>query len=248
MVALSELRKVAVTATRQAAACRTKRATAVPADTRTDRPEPCNGLTEARAKLHAVATRTGFTDEDPLGLVLSALSDVLGAVGAITTEHAQRLEALQINARDLAQMEIDRAKQEIAAAESATIGRISTAIAASANAALVRRVQVFDRNTALAAASVLFASVVMALSVGYLYGRTVARAEIVQTEQDLAAAFRTGASGASAWLTLMMANDPTQALAECRGPTLWTDKATGRRACRVPLWLDPPPPTVPEPR
>ena len=25
-------------------------------------------------------------------------------------------------------------------------------------------------------------------------------------------------------------------------------RSAGRRACRVPLWLDPPPPTVPEPR
>ena len=246
---MSVLREVAKTATRQAEVRRVEQPLAVSADTRTGVHDPCNGLAAARARLQAAAIRAGFADDDPLGPVLRALSDVLGAVGAITTEHAQRLEAVQTNARDLAQTEIDRAKQEITAAESATIGRISMAIAASANAALLRRVRVFDRNTALAAASVLFAFVVLSLGGGYLYGRTAARAEIVQTGHDLSAAFRTGANGASAWLTLMMANDPTQALAECRGPALWTDKATGRRACRVPLWLDPPPPTVPdEPR
>jgi len=236
------LREVAMTATRQR---RVERPLAVPADTRTDVHDPCNGLAEARARLQAAATRAGFADDDPLGPVLTALSDVLGAVGAVSVDHAQRLETLQSGARDLAQTEIDRAKAEIAAAESVTIGRISSAIAASADAALVRRVRVFDRNTALAATGVLLACIGTAVAGGYLYGRTVTRTEIVQTEQGLAAAFRTGSRGASAWLTLMTANDPTQALAECREPALWIDKTTGRRACRVPLWLDPAPPTVP---
>jgi hypothetical protein len=245
MAAVSVLRDVAITATRKVAERRREHAVAVRAATQSDEPEPSNKLTQARARLQAEATRAGLIDEDPLGPVVSALSDMLGTVGDITGEHARRLEALLTGARDLAQTEIDRAKAEIAAAEAVTIGRISSAIAASADAALVKRVRVFDRNTALIAAGVLIASIGIALGGGYLWGRIVARAEIVQTEQNLTAAFRAGAGGAGAWLTLMTANDPTLALAECRGPASWIDKATGRRACRVPLWLDAVPPTVP---
>jgi hypothetical protein len=41
-----------------------------------------------------------------------------------------------------------------------------------------------------------------------------------------------------AWLSLMNANDPTQALAGCAGDAVKVIE--GRRACEVPLWLDPP--------
>jgi hypothetical protein len=245
MAAVSVLRDVAITAARKAEERRRESAGATHAATQSDEWEPSDKLTQARARLQAEAARAGLVDEDPLGPLVNVLSDMLGTVGEITGGHARRLETLQAGARDLTQAEIDRAKAEIASAESVTIGRISSAIAASADAALVRRVGVFDRNTALAAAGVLVASIGIALGSGYLWGRTVARAEVVQTEQNLSAAFRAGAGGAGAWLTLMMANDPTQALAECRGPALWTDKATGRRACRVPLWLDAIQPTVP---
>ena len=242
---MSVLRDVATTAIRRAAARSREQANALPADAQTDVLDPCNGLAESCARLRAAAARAGFADDDPLGVVLSALADLLGAVGTVTGEHARRLQTLQAGAREVAQLEIDRARQEIAAAESATVGRISSAIAASADAALARRVRVFDRNTALAATGILCASIGIAAGGGYLRGSVTGRAEVVRTEQKLAAAFRAGASGASAWLTLMTANDPTQALAECHGAALWIDKATGRRACRVPLWLDPPSPTAP---
>lgn len=248
MVALSVFLEGASSAIREAEAPQERPGKPVSGEAPTDVPAVLDGLAEARARLQAAAAHAGVSDEDPLGPVLNGLSDVLGAVATITAEHASRLETFQVRAGDLAQLVIDRAKTELAAAASVTIERIASAIAASADAALVKRVRVFDRNTALAATGILFASIGTAADAGYLCGRAVARSDIVETEQNLAAAFRAGAGGASAWLTLMTANDPTQALAECHGPALWIDKATGRRACRVPLWLDAVPPTVPNER
>jgi hypothetical protein len=52
------------------------------------------------------------------------------------------------------------------------------------------------------------------------------------------AAFQRGPAAAAAWLGLMAANDPVQALAGCSGSEIKV--ISGRRACTVPLWLDPP--------
>src|SRR4051812_14965792 len=170
MAAVSALRDVAIKAAQKADERRRQQEVAARAVTQSDECEPINKLTQARARLRTEAARAGLLAEDPLGPLVSALSDMLSTVGEITGGHAQRLETLQSGARDLAQAEIDRAKAEIAATESVTIDRISSAIAASADAALIKRVRVFDRNTALVAAGVFVASVGIALGAGYVWG------------------------------------------------------------------------------
>lgn len=50
-------------------------------------------------------------------------------------------------------------------------------------------------------------------------------------------AFRDG-PGAAAWANLMRSNDAGLMLATCTGLAVKTIE--GRRACNVPLWLDPP--------
>ena len=79
---------------------------------------------------------------------------------------------------------------------------------------------------------------------GYAWGRAEEAARTRDAAGALAAALRDGSASARAWLGLMENNDVQAALRRCEGRTVWTD-ATGRRACVVPLWLDPPSSVVP---
>lgn len=58
-----------------------------------------------------------------------------------------------------------------------------------------------------------------------------------------ALAFRDGPAGAAVWANLMRANDPNALKAACMGAAVWT--VEGRKACHMPVWLDPPNPAVP---
>jgi len=78
---------------------------------------------------------------------------------------------------------------------------------------------------------------------GFVWGRASAITAVHQTEQQLALAFRDGPSAAATWANLMRSNNAGLALASCTGAAVKT--VEGRRACNVPLWLDPPNPAAP---
>ena len=82
------------------------------------------------------------------------------------------------------------------------------------------------------------AAVLMAGVGGYAWGYRSARRETQVVEAGIQqAAFQRGPAAAAAWLGLMVASDPVQ-LAGCAGRDV--KMITGRRACTMPLWLDPP--------
>lgn len=72
----------------------------------------------------------------------------------------------------------------------------------------------------------------VALGVGYAAGRHGRAAEVRLVEQGLALSLPAG----SAWLGIIR-NNPDGA-AVLAGAQRWTDKATGRQAAAVPVWLD----------
>ena len=85
--------------------------------------------------------------------------------------------------------------------------------------------------------------ILVAAGGGFMGGWTAANASVHQTEQQLALAFRDGPKAATAWANLMRWNSADLALAACTGALVKT--VEGRRACNVPMWLDPPNMTVP---
>jgi len=85
---------------------------------------------------------------------------------------------------------------------------------------------------------VLVVGVAAAAGGGFRSGQTTANAAVHQTEQQLAQAFQNGPAAAASWANLMRSNDAGLALANCTGPAVRV--LDGRRACNVPLWLDPP--------
>jgi hypothetical protein len=144
-----------------------------------------------------------------------------------------------IEARRTADAEADRYNASILATETTIIQRIAGSIAASADKALTRRVQVFDRNTALWAAAVLFGTAVACLVGGYVWGGNVAEADIQETEAGLRVAFSNSPADAKNWMLLMQWNNVSEALRTCKSPNeAIVDH--GRRACALPLWIEKP--------
>jgi hypothetical protein len=152
---------------------------------------------------------------------------------------AERINAALIEARRTADAEAERFNASILATETTIIQRIAGSIAASADKALTRRVQVFDRNTALWAAAVLFGTAVACLVGGYVWGGNVAEADIQETEAGLRVAFSNSLADAKNWMLLMQWNNVSEALRTCKSPNeAIVDH--GRRACALPLWIEKP--------
>lgn len=208
-------------------------------------------MAELVARMRAAARQAGIDDDGPLTPLLEALMLTLTRLGSLTDrnarislDHAAALAIALDQARQAADAETTRFQARLDAAKAETIRDVANHIARSADAALTRRVRVFDRNTALIAAAVLVGSILAATAAGYWWGDSSATAAIQETEAGLQAAFSNGPEAARDWLNLMTWNDPQQALAQCRGDAVSIQ--SGRRGCMVPLWIEkpvaPPPP------
>ncbi len=208
-------------------------------------------MAELVARMRVAARQAGIDEDGPLTPLLDAIMLTLERLGVltdrnarITTEHAAALANALSLARQSANAETDRFYTSLEAAKAETVRDVAHHIARSADAALTRRVHVFDRNTALIAAAVLVGGILGAFAGGYWWGNSSAQAAIRETETGLQAAFNDGPKAARDWLDLMTWNDPENALAQCSGNAVSVQH--GRRACGVPLWIEkpvaPPPP------
>jgi hypothetical protein len=161
---------------------------------------------------------------DPTRHALEALATHLGALHHLLAEGTLALAA-----------QIRRAQRPVSDAGPHWLEQ-----AAGAGAPARRR----WRGTALAAAGALFGTALLFGGGGYLWGRWSALASVRETESGWAAMFRDGPRAAADWLDLATWNDPRQALAQCGSGN--TAVQGGRKACRVPLWVEAPPkPTAP---
>ena len=212
-------------------------------------------MAELVTRMRVAARHAGIDEDGPLTPLLEAFMLTLDRLGAladrnarISTKHAAALDTALSLARQSANAETERFRASLEAAKAETVRDVAYHIARNADAALSRRVRVFDRNTALIAAAVLVGSILGAFTGGYWWGDSSATAAIRETEAGLRAAFNDGPKAARDWLDLMTWNDPENALAQCSGNAVSIQY--GRRACGVPLWIEklpsPPPPRTAE--
>ena len=191
----------------------------------------------------AVAVQRGGLVNDPLRYVLGAVSAGLGAMFQVFAASAAHYRDVSGELDRQTKDSVARAQLEIEQKEAQSIHAIAGAIASAAEQALTRRIHLLDRKIAFAAAGVLFGITVLSFGVGFWRGYESAEANTAQIEARLAMAFRDGPAAANAWLRLMQGNDVQQALRSCGSE--WTDQKSGRRACYLPVWLDPPDNTAP---
>ena len=183
---------------------------------------------EAQADLQHGIDRAGLRD-DPFRHPLQALSGILGLfpgmVGQIT------------DAIDHARQPIDPGAVERA------VELLQQAAVRGADQHAAALARAHNRRTLLTYGGSFVVAVLAALGVGFAWGQSSANAAAHQTEQQLALAFKDGPANAATWATLMRSNDAGQMLATCTGLAVKTIE--GRKACNMPVWLDPPSMTVP---
>lgn len=190
-----------------------KPASSPPADDFSDQ------LRAAQAEITAGIERAGLL-RDPYGHALAALATVVGVLSGFSRHWDEAL---------------GRARQPIDAED---LKRLEHAAASGADRRAAILARTHNRRTLLLAASGLVGAIVVSFAGGFVFGSAAHRSAIASTAAGLTAAFAHGDKGAAAWLALMRANDPAQALARCTGEAVHA--IAGRRACAAPLWLDPP--------
>lgn len=180
----------------------------------------------AQSELQHGIDRAGLRD-DPFRHPMQALSGVLGLfpelVGQLT------------GAVDQARQPIDPTAVERA------VERLEKAAARGADLRAAELARAYNRRTLLIYGGAFALGIMAAAGSGFLWGQSLANAAVRQTEQQLALAFRSGPSAAAAWANLMRSNDAGLMLAACTGSAVKVIEE--RRACSVPLWLDPPIPS-----
>jgi len=124
------------------------------------------------------------------------------------------------------------------------LNRLQTTIIRGADRRAAELARAHNLRTLLIYGGAFVACVVLAAGGGFWWGQATAADSIQETEQRLALAFRNGPDAATVWVKLMEQNDIGKALAQCTGQRTYVD-ATGRKACAVPLWIEPPKRTPP---
>ena len=197
------------------------------------------------------ATRAaGVGRGDPMMPLLESLAQIIRFFGKRTadsdrtgTEASLRIVQALTLAKSTADAERRVFEASLATAQARTISDISSAIARSAEAALTRRVRVFDRNTTLIAVAVLFSMTGVCLTGGYWWGSSNALAGIHETEAGLRAAFANGPVNAKAWADLLEWNPIRESVERCNKPGFFSTEG-GRKVCSISLWIEPPKPTT----
>ncbi len=178
---------------------------------------------EAQASLAQGVEKAGL-GRDPYRFMMGALAQALGVLPAFM----QRLDGA-----------VDQARQPIdPAAVERAVERLEKAAVRGADQRAAELARSRNRRTLLTYSGAFAVGVLAAGGGGFSWGWAAANASVHQTEQRLAVAFRDGPSAAATWANLMRANDAGLALATCTGAAV--KAIEGRRACSVPLWLDPP--------
>jgi len=169
--------------------------------------------------------RAGWRD-DPLRHPMAALSTTIG----LFPPFLERMEAV--------------AEQMRRPVTDDELNRLQTAVIRGADRRAADLARAHNLRTLLLYGGAFVACVVLAAVGGFWWGQATAADSIQETEQRLALAFRDGADAAAGWARLMEQNDIGKAVAQCTGQRTYVD-ATGRKACAVPLWIEPPKRTPP---
>ena len=140
---------------------------------------------------------------------------------------------------------ISAARQPVDAAAIETMTKQAAAAAGDgARREVLRLGRVISRSTSMYVGLIVSITVVVSVSVGILWGRADEAKRSALALQSISGRVRDGSASATAWVELMRDNDVVEALRRCEGRAVWTDPS-GRRACAVPLWMEPTPPTTP---
>jgi hypothetical protein len=173
---------------------------------------------------------------DPAAESLTALWQVLAGMGALM--RARQAERREIAAAVAAEAElvVRRASAEMESRSAALVQRLGPDLARAAERHVEMRLWSIRLRTIIASGAVAIGLGVALFAVSYSAGFSNGRSAGLIASKTIAAAMKAGPGAASAWSRLMAANDPIAAFRECKSER----DSSGRRYCRLPIWLDPP--------
>lgn len=177
-----------------------------------DSEDAAEAIRRAQAELERAVAKAGLAN-DPLRYAFGGIAAALGAFGA----------GIAVVRRPL---------------DPAAVERLERAAVKGADRRAAELARAHNLRTVLVAVALLVGSTGAVGVACYRWGHADAAADIQATTEGLALALRDGPQAASDWLTLMRSNDIQKALAVCAGGRS-VPEASGRRACSVPLWLEP---------
>jgi len=179
----------------------------------------------AQADIAQGVERAGWRD-DPLRHPMAALSTTIGVFPPLV----ERIEAIAAGM-----------KRPISDDE---LNRLQATIIRGADRRAADLARAHNLRTLLIYGGAFVTAVVLAAGGGFWLGQAAAADDIQQTDERLALAFRDGPDAAAGWVKLMELNNLPGALAQCTGPRAFTDR-TGRKACYLPVYVEPPTRPVP---
>ncbi len=187
---------------------------------------------DAQASLAESIEKAGL-GRDPYRFPMGALAQALGVLPAFMG----RLDV----ALDHARQPVDPAALERGMAQ--IVERLGRAATHSANVHMLAMVRAHNLRTLLLYGGAFVGAVLAGIGGGFWWGQVSANAAVHETEAQLAQAFQAGPGAAATWANLMRWNDITGSLANCKNDAGRSE--AGRRACAVPLWIEPPSQAVP---
>ena len=116
------------------------------------------------------------------------------------------------------------------------VERLGPDLARAAERHTAARLWSIRLRTLLAAGTLAVALGAVVFAVSYGVGFSNGRNAGLIAGKTIAVAMTSGPAAAAAWSKLMAANDPVTALKSCKTE----HDASGRRYCRMPVWLDVP--------
>lgn len=172
---------------------------------------------------------------DPAAESLTALWQVMAGMGSLMqARQAERAEVAASLAAET-QLVVDRASAELERRSAGLVERLGPDLARAAERHAAARLWSIRLRTVLVAGAVAAALGVAVFAVSYGAGFSNGRNAGLIAGKTIAAAMAAGPDAGLAWSRLMAANDPVAALKNCRPEK----DGTGRRYCRLAVWLDP---------
>lgn len=195
-------------------------------------------------QLRAAVRHCNMGNDDPIMPLITAFVHAIRHIGARTAasdrvaqESSNAIIGALLQAKKVTDGEIERIMFSVSATESDRIQRVGDAIARSADGALTRRVRVYDRNTALLAALILFMIASIACGCGFLLGEKVAYADVHETQHEMSNLFGERIDDTKEAIRLLRWNPMIASLAECTKPGRISVQ-DGRKSCSVQLWIE----------
>jgi hypothetical protein len=174
---------------------------------------------------------------DPAAHSLAAMVRVMETVAVMfrtrEAERRQISQALREETDAIAKSAVAQVEARSADLVEALVPRMGRLVEQS----VTRRLWLVKLRTVLLAGGVMLALTLTVFAVSYGAGLSNGRSEGLLAGHTIAAAMAAGPGAAAAWAQLMASNDPVAALKSCKSER----DGTGRRYCRMPVWLDPAP-------